>query len=126
MVDNLIVKNEQLSAQLHDHLKAKNSILLKPEYETFKHLVDTLLLEEKEVSKIYNVLKNRHVHYGEVYQQLTKSRDNLTELYNVQKTSTDLQLQKQIEQKNQYGENPHRPAAGRRKPMVLAFTISKR
>ena len=49
MVDNLIVKNEQLSAQLHDHLKAENSILLKPEYDTFKHLVDTLWLEEKEI-----------------------------------------------------------------------------
>ena len=92
MVDNLIVKNEQLSAQLHDHLEVENSILLKPEYETFKHLVDTLRLEEKEVSKFYNILKNWHVHYGEVYQQLTKSRDNLTELYNVQRTSTNLQL----------------------------------
>ena len=83
MVDNLIVKNEQLSAQLHDHLEVENSILLKPEYETFKHLVDTLRLEEKEVSKFYNILKNWHVHYGEVYQQLTKSRDNHIELYNV-------------------------------------------
>lgn len=42
MVNNLIVKNEQLAAQLHDHLKAENSILLNPEYETFKHLVDIL------------------------------------------------------------------------------------
>ena len=93
MVNNLIVKNEQLSTQLHNHLEEENSILLKPKYETFKHLVDTLRLEEKEASKIYNVLKNWHVHYGEVYQQLTKSRDNLTELYIVQKTSADLQLQ---------------------------------
>ena len=52
----------------------------------------------KEVSKIYNILKNWHVHYGEVYQQLTKSRDNLIELYNVQRTLTNLQLQPQIEQ----------------------------
>ena len=58
MVDHLIDKNEKLSAQLHNHLEAENSILLKLEYETFKHLVDTLRLEEKEVSKIYNVLKN--------------------------------------------------------------------
>jgi hypothetical protein len=93
MVDNSIVKNEQLSAQLHDHLEAENSILLKLEYETFKHLVDTLRLEEKEVLKIYNILKNWHVHYGEFYQQLTESRDNLTELYNVQRTLTNLQLQ---------------------------------
>lgn len=98
MVDNLIVKNDQLSAQLHDLLKAKKSILLKHEYDTFKHLVDTLRLEEKEVSKIYNIFKNWHIHYGEVYQQLTKSKDNLTKLYNVQRTSTDLQLQQQIEQ----------------------------
>lgn len=41
-------------------------------------------------------MKNRHVHYGEVYQQLSKSRDNLSELYNVQKTSTDDLLQQQI------------------------------
>ena len=58
MVDHLINKNEKLSVQLHNHLEAKNSILLKLEYETFKHLIDTLRLEEKEVSKIYNVLKN--------------------------------------------------------------------
>ena len=83
MVDHLIVRNEQLLAQLRNHLEVENSILLKLEYETFKHLVDTLQLEEKEVSKIYNFLKNWHVHYGEVYRQLTKSRDNLTELYNV-------------------------------------------
>ena len=55
-------------------------------------------MEEKEVSKIYNILKNWHVHYGEVYQQLTKSRDNLTKLYNVQRTSTNLQLPSKIEQ----------------------------
>ena len=87
-----------MSAKLHNHLEVENSILLKPKYETFKHLVDTLQLGEKEVSKIYNVLKNRHVHYGEVYKQLTKSRDNITELHNVQKTSIDLQLQQQMEQ----------------------------
>lgn len=61
-------------------------------------MIDTLQQEEKEISKIYNLLKNWHVHYGEVYQQLTKSRDNLTELYNLQKTSTNIQLQQQIEQ----------------------------
>ena len=64
---------------MHDHLEAENSILLKPEYETSKHLVNTLGLEKKEISKIYNILKNSNVHYDEVYQQLTKSRDNLTE-----------------------------------------------
>ena len=47
MVDNLIVKNKQLAAQLHDHLEEENSILLKPKYETFKHLIDALQLEEK-------------------------------------------------------------------------------
>ena len=72
MVNNLIVKNEQLSSQLHDHLEVENSILLKPEYETFKHIADTLRLEEKDVSKIYNILKNWHADYDEVYQQLTK------------------------------------------------------
>ena len=71
--------------------------MLKPEYETFKHLVDTLQQEEKEATKIHNVLKNWHVHYGEVYQQLTKSRDTLSELYNVLKTSTGDLLQQQIE-----------------------------
>ena len=93
MVDQLIDRHEKLSLQLNNHLEAENFVLLKLEYETFKHLVDTLWLEDKEVSKIYNVLKNWHVHYGEVYQQLTKLRDNLIELYNVQKTSTDIQLQ---------------------------------
>ena len=92
MVDHLIDTNERLSVQLHNHLEAENSILLKPKYETFKHMIDTLRQEEKEFSKIYNVLKNWHIHYGEVYQQLTKSRDNLTKLYNVHKTSTDVQL----------------------------------
>lgn len=58
MVHHLIVINEKQSAQLHNHLEVNNSILLKLEYETFKHLIDTLRLEEKEVSKIYNVLKN--------------------------------------------------------------------
>ena len=33
-----------------------------------------------------------------MYEQLTKSRDSLIELYNVQKTSTDDLLQQQIEQ----------------------------
>ena len=43
-------------------------------------------------------MKNWHVHYGEVYQQLSKSRDNLSKLYNVQKTFIDDLLQQQIEQ----------------------------
>ena len=76
-----------------NHLEAENSILLKPKYETFKQLVDTLQQEEKEATKIHNVLKNWHVHYGEVYQQLTKSRDSFLELYKVQKISTNNLLQ---------------------------------
>ena len=68
MFNQLIDRHEQLSVQLHNHLEAENSILLKPKYETFKHLIDTLRQEEKEASKIHNVLKNWHVHYGEVYQ----------------------------------------------------------
>ena len=67
MVNHLIVINEKLLAQLHNHLEAENSILLKLEYEAFKHLIDILRQEEREVSKIYDVLKNWHVHYGEVY-----------------------------------------------------------
>ena len=47
IIDILVAKNEQLLVQLHDHLKDENSILLRPEYETSKHLIDTLLLEEK-------------------------------------------------------------------------------
>ena len=58
MVDQLIDQHEQLSAQLNNHLEAEKSILLKPEYENFKHLIDTLRQEEEETSKIYNVLKN--------------------------------------------------------------------
>ena len=57
--------------------------MLKLEYETFKHLVDTLQQEGKEATKNHNILKNWHVHYGDMYQQLTKSRDTLLELYNV-------------------------------------------
>ena len=94
----MIAKNEQLSTQLHDHLKVENSILLKPEYETSKHLVDTLQVEEKEILKIYSILKNWNVHYDYVYQQLTKSRVNLTKLYKVQGTSTDLKLWQELDQ----------------------------
>lgn len=47
---------------------------------------------------MHNVLKNWHIHYGEVYQQLAKSRDSMIELYNVHKTSTNNLLQQQIEQ----------------------------
>ena len=93
MIDQLIDRHEQLALQLHTHLEAENSILLKHEYKTFKHLVDTLQQEEREATKVHNVLKNWHVHHGEVYQQLTMSRDTLSELYNVQKTPTDDLLQ---------------------------------
>ena len=97
MVDQLIDRHEKISLQLNTHLEVENSILLKPEYDTFNHSIDTLQQEEKEATKIYNVLKNWHIYYGEVYQQLTKSRDTLSELYNIQKTSTDDLLQQQIE-----------------------------
>ena len=68
MVDHLIDRHEKLSVQLYNHLEAKNSILLQTKYETFKHLINTLRQEEEEPFKIHNVLKNWHVHYGEVYQ----------------------------------------------------------
>ena len=64
LIDQLIDQHEQVTLQLHTHLEGENSILLKPEYETFKHLVTTLQQEEKEARKIHNVLKNWHVHYG--------------------------------------------------------------
>ena len=67
MLDQLIDRHEKLSLQLNTHLEAENSILLKPKYETLKHLIDTLQQEEKEATKIHNVLKNWHVCYGEVY-----------------------------------------------------------
>ena len=98
LIDQLIDQHKQVTLQLSTHLEAENSILLKPKYETFKHLVDTLQQEDKEATKFHNVLKNWHVHYGEVYQQLIKSRDTVSEIYNVQKTSTDDLLQQQIEQ----------------------------
>ena len=93
LIDQLIYQHEQVTLQLHNHLETKNSIMLKPEYETFKHLVNTRQQEEKEATKIHNILKNWHVHYGEVYLQLTKFRDTLSELYNVQKISTNNLLQ---------------------------------
>ena len=98
LIDQLIVQHDQVTLQLHTHLEAKNSILLNPEYETSKHLVDTFQQDEKESTKNHNVLRNWNVHYGEVYQQLTKSRDTLSELYNFQKTSTNDLLQQQLEQ----------------------------
>ena len=93
LIDQLIQQHEQVTLQQHNHLEVENFILLKPEYETFKHLVNTLQQEEKEATKIHNILKNCHIHYGEVYQQLTRSRDTLSELYNVQKISTNNLLQ---------------------------------
>ena len=74
LINQLIQQHQQVTLQLHNHLEVENSILLKLEYENFKHLVDMLQQEEKEASKIHNMLKNWHVHYGEVYQQLSKSR----------------------------------------------------
>ena len=76
----------------------ENSILLQPEYENFKHLVETLQAEEQKAMKTHNILKNWHVHYGEVYEQLSKARDTLLDLYNQQKTTTYTLLQQQIEQ----------------------------
>ena len=58
LIDQLIYQHEQVTLQLHNHLEVENSILLKLEYETFKHLVDTLQQEEKEATKIHNILKN--------------------------------------------------------------------
>ena len=96
MVDQLIDQHEQVTLQLHNHLEAENSILLKPEYESFKHLIETLQQEEREATKIHNVLKSWHVHYGDVYQQLSKSIDTLVELYKVQQIAIDDLLQQQI------------------------------
>ena len=48
LIDQLIQQHEQVTLQLHNHLEAENSILLNPEYENFKHLVNTLQQEEKE------------------------------------------------------------------------------
>ena len=88
MIDQLIDQHEQVTLQLHTQLEAENSILLKPEYESFKHLIETLQQEERVGTKIHNVLKIWHVHYGDVYQQLMKSKDTLVELYKVQQTTT--------------------------------------
>ena len=57
LIDKLIQQHEQVTLQLHNHLEAKNFILLNPKYETFKHLVDTLQQEEKEATRIHNILK---------------------------------------------------------------------
>ena len=125
MVDNLIVKNEQLSAHLHDHIEANNFILLKPKYETFKHLVDTIRLEEKEVSKIYNILKNWHVHYIEVYQSTTyKVERKPHRIIQCPKNLDTLTTSTIDRTTNQYGENPHRSATGRRKPLTNEYILS--
>ena len=42
LIDHLIQQHKQVALQLHNHLEAENSILLKPEYENFKNLIDTL------------------------------------------------------------------------------------
>ena len=81
LIDQLIYQHEQVTQQLHDHWEAENSILLQPEYENFKHLVETLKTEEQEVTKVHNILKSWHIHYGEVYEQLSKARETLSKLY---------------------------------------------
>ena len=48
LIGQLIDEHEQVTLQFHTHLEAENYILLKPEYEKFKHLVDTLQLERKQ------------------------------------------------------------------------------
>ena len=48
LIDQLIQQREQVTLQLHNHLKKENYILLKPVYENFKHLVDMLQQEEEE------------------------------------------------------------------------------
>ena len=68
LIDQLIHQHEQVTQQLHNHLEVENSILLQPEYENFKHLVETLQAKEQEATKTHNILKNWHVHYGEVYE----------------------------------------------------------
>ena len=61
-------------------------------------MVQTLEAEEQEATKVHLILKSWHIHYGEVYEQLSKGREILTELYNQQKMTTDILLQQQIEQ----------------------------
>ena len=98
LIDQLIHQHEQVTQQLHNHREAENSILLQPEYENFKKLVETLETEEQEATKILHILKSWHIHYWEVYEQLSKARETLTELYSQQKMTTNILLQQQIEQ----------------------------
>ena len=50
------------------------------------------------MTKVHHILKSWNIHYGEVYEQLSKAREILTELYSQQKTTTDILLQQQIKQ----------------------------
>ena len=61
-------------------------------------MVKTLEAEEQEAKKVHHILKSLHVHYGEVYEQLSKANNILTELYSQHKMTTDILLQQQIEQ----------------------------
>ena len=61
-------------------------------------MVETIQVEEQEATKTHNILKNWHVHYGEVYEQLYKARDTLSDLYNQQKIATAALLQQQLDQ----------------------------
>ena len=81
LINELIHQQEQVTQQLHNHREAENSILLQPEYENFKKLVETLETEEQEETKVHHILKSWHIHYGEVYEQLSKAREIMTELY---------------------------------------------
>ena len=93
LVDHLIHQLEQVTQQLHNHWEAKNSILLQLEYANFKKLVENLETEEQEATKVLHILKRWHIHYGEVYEQLSKAREIMSELYREQKMTTDTLLQ---------------------------------
>ena len=97
LIDHLIHQHKQVTQQLHNHREAEKSILLQSEYENFKKLVETLETEEQEATKVHHILKSWHVHYGEVYEQLSKARETLTKLCSQQKTTTNILLQQQIE-----------------------------
>ena len=57
LIDQLIHQHEQVTQELHNHREAENSILLQPEYDNFKKLVETLEAEEQEATKVHHILK---------------------------------------------------------------------
>lgn len=58
LIDHLIRQHEQVTQPLHNHRESKISILLQPEYENFKQLVETLESKEQEETKFHLILKS--------------------------------------------------------------------